>query len=88
MIKKKKNCETVVYCGPTIPGVVRRFTSFVDGTISSELREYADKCSAFNELIVSANNLSETNRQLRDPHSKMSVFYKKAENFIKSGGEN
>lgn len=88
MIKKKKNCETVVYCGPTIPGLVRRFTSFIDGVVPTELQERIEKCSVLKELIVPANRLSETNRQLRDPHSKMSVFFKKAENFIKNGGEN
>lgn len=87
-MKKKKSCETVVYCGPTIKGVVRRFTSFIDGVLPSELNEHIEKCPAIKELIVPANMLSDTNRQLRDPHSYMSVFFQKVEKYIKSGGEN
>ena len=85
-MKKKKN-ETVVYCGPTIRGVVRRFTSFIGGVLPPELQERIDKCPALGELVVSTSALSDTNRQLKDPHSAMSVFYKAAENFIKGGGE-
>lgn len=86
-MKKKKNNETVVYCGPNIRGIVRSFTSFIDGIVPNELARYAENCSAIGELIVPVTRLSEVNRQLKDPHSSLSVFYKIADNYIKTGGE-
>ena len=84
---KKKKSEAIVYCGPTIPSVVRRCTSFIGGVIPAELQARIDQCSAFGELIVPVNRFAETNRQLRDPYSPMSAFYKKAEEFIKNRGD-
>lgn len=85
-IKKKKveARKTMVYCGPSIPYIVRRYTSFTNGIIPNELTEIIEKYSVFKELIVSINELADAKRQLRNPHSPMSVYYEKAQSILRT----
>ncbi len=86
---KKKKVEakkSVIYCGPTVPHLVRRYTSFVDGILPAELQAFIDENPVFKELIVSVNKLADASRQLRNPHSSLSVFYEKAQTILKNKG--
>lgn len=85
-IKKVEAKKTVVYCGPSIPGIVRRNKSFVNGVLPDDFQEFVNEHPIFKELIVPANELAETNRQLRNPHSSISVFFEKAQLILSKGG--
>ena len=85
-IKKVEAKKTVVYCGPSIPGIVRRNKSFVDGVLPDDFKKFVDEHPIFKELLVPVNELAETNRQLRNPHSSISVFFEKAQLILSKGG--
>ena len=86
MKKKREQTEAsikrVVYCGPTIRGVAKEDTVFIDG-IPAALQEMVDRCPAMRHLLVPTSAIAQTRTELRDASSTVSIFYSKAAKFIK-----
>lgn len=78
--QEKEIAETMVYCGPTIKGVVQQFAHFNNG-LPKKLSEYADKHLAVKRLIVSIDNLIETKKNIALKGTLENVSY----NAIKRG---
>lgn len=64
-VKKKDSSEksTVIYCGPTIKGIVQQYAHFNNG-IPAKLQEYGADHKAVERLIVPIESLVETKRNL------------------------
>lgn len=75
---------TVVYIGPTIPGVVTTNTIFNNG-ISNELQILTGELPAIKELIVPVDKLVGARAKLRDRKSATSICYEKALLYAKKG---
>lgn len=66
--KKRKQAAqeaaTVVYCGPTIPGVANQFTFYRNG-VPAAMEEKAEEIPAIRGLLVPLEQLPETMKKLR-----------------------
>lgn len=66
--KKDKTAEretsTVVYCGPTIPGVAKRFTVYQNG-LPAQLEEKAAAIPEIRGLLISMPDLPDAMHHLR-----------------------
>ena len=62
---KKANTKTniMIYCGPSIKGVVQQFSHFNNG-IPKKLKEYAANCKEVERLIVPIESLVEAKKNL------------------------
>jgi hypothetical protein len=74
--KKQQSAEegTVVYCGPTIPGVAKHFTFYRDG-LPAALEEAKEKTPALGGLLVPLEELPEAMRQLREGTGPIYTLY-------------
>lgn len=63
--RKKDSPEkvTVIYCGPSIKGVVQQYAHFNNG-IPKRLQEYAETHKSVERLIVPIENLVETKKNI------------------------
>lgn len=77
----QENKELKIYIGPTLRGMVSG-TVFKGGFPPAFL-EAAGKCPALKELAVPVNRLPQVNRELLDPDSAMSRFYRMAQEYRK-----
>lgn len=75
---------TVIYIGPSIPGVVTTNTIFNNG-ISTELETLKGKLPAIKELIVPVDKLVAARAKLRDRKSATSICYEKALLYTEKG---
>lgn len=77
--KKQKNnaadSKTVVYCGPTIPGVAKQFTFYQDG-LPAVLEAARRETPAMGGLIVPLEELPEAMRQLRKGTGPIFTLYR------------
>ena len=75
-IKKKdlKPSETLVYCGPTIKGIVQQYAHFNNG-VPKRLKEYATNHKAVERLIVPIEFLVEVKRNLQIKGTVESLSY-------------
>lgn len=69
--------ETVIYVGPELRGVVKRYTVFNNG-LPESLKEYIKDKPVFKALIVPVEKLAQTNAALERDGSALNVIYKKA----------
>ena len=76
MKKQNKSAppEPVVYCGPSIRGVAKQYTVYLDG-IPAGLQALKDKIPVTAELIVPIEQMAQTRALLTDANSTMSLFY-------------
>ena len=81
MAKKQKQAEapgaTVVYCGPTIPGVAKQYTIYSNGTAPA-LSEAAENHPVLRSLIIPLDKLPEAMRQLRERSGTIYTLYRSA----------
>lgn len=56
---------TLVYCGPSIPGVAKQYT-FYRGGVSKPLAEAIAKTPALGELVIPLDRLPDAMRQLHN----------------------
>lgn len=66
-IKKKSDkqrSEVQVYCGPTLPGIAKQYTSYKDG-VPSQLAAKMQAEPVLQNLLVPLNKLPEVMGQLR-----------------------
>jgi hypothetical protein len=61
---KRVESSTLVYCGPSIPGVVKQYTFFRNG-LPAPLAEAIEKNPVIGELVIKLELLPDAMRQLR-----------------------
>jgi len=79
--KKKKKPDapsaSVVYCGPTIPGVAKQYTIYSNG-VAPALSAAAETHPVLRGLIVPLDKLPEALRQLRERSGSIYTLYRSA----------
>lgn len=90
MTEKKETAETVkeesgtkMYVGPTFPGVSRA-SVYVNG-LPGPLKEKMEKYPVFGELVVNIGDLVAKRKEMEDPASALSKYYKAAADILKKG---
>ena len=73
--KPAAEAGTLVYCGPTIPGVAKQFTSYRGG-IPEALAAAQKKTPVLGGLTVPLDQLPEAMRQLRQKSGRIHTLYK------------
>lgn len=63
--KTERNAGTVVYCGPSIPGVAKQYTIYTGG-IPAQLAEKIREVPAMGGLVVPLGQLPAAMKSLRD----------------------
>lgn len=72
--------QTVVYVGPTVPGVAAHNTVFNNG-LTAEMSAAIQKEPAFGSLVVPINKLAQASKDIASKSGATYVFYKKAVEF-------
>ncbi len=72
--KQKKQIETVIYCGPTMKGVVQQYTHFTHG-IPKNLKEYIATHKSMKRLIVPLDNFIETKKNIQTTGTVENLTY-------------
>ncbi|MCI2105406.1 MAG: hypothetical protein LKK00_01615 [Intestinimonas sp.] len=73
--KKTEWAATVVYCGPTVPGVAKQFTIYKGG-IPKPLAEAIRKNPAMGGLVIPLDQLPDAMRQLREGSGSVYRLYR------------
>lgn len=73
--KKAEQATTVVYCGPSIPGVAKKYTAYTNG-IPTALAEAIVKQPAMEGLVVPLEQLPEAMKNLRSGTGHISRLYR------------
>ncbi len=66
---------TVVYCGPTIPGVAKQFTNYTGGTLPKKLAEAVEKDPVMAGLVVPLEELPEAMKKLHGGYGHIYRLY-------------
>ena len=82
-MRKVKNAEPVVYCGPAIPHITHSFTTYAE--MPKALVALAEKCPAISALTVPVSQLAETRRALKIPSTREAILYGHIKKFIQGG---
>lgn len=61
----ERETETVVYCGPTIPGVANQFTFYQNG-LPAKLEQRAEEVTEIRGLLVDVTDFPDAMRHLRE----------------------
>ena len=88
--KPAAEAGTLVYCGPTIPGVAKQFTSYRGGipealalaqadTLAKALAAAQKQTPVLGGLTVPLDKLPEAMRQLREKTGPIYALYRKAQ---------
>ena len=70
-----EQATTVVYCGPSIPGVAKQYTAYTNG-IPTALAEAIVKQPAMEGLVVPLEQLPEAMKNLRSGTGHISRLYR------------
>jgi len=73
-MSKKKNVETLVYCGPSFIGQLQQFSIFKSG-IPIYLEKHIETCPAIKSLFVPTSKLSVTREKLNKQGSRENQLY-------------
>ncbi len=84
-MSKKKSAACVVYCGPTLPGIARRFSIYTNG-IPVALEAKAAEIPAISALILPLDELPAARTQLNAGAGLLYSIYTEAQRIIKTGG--
>lgn len=76
--QKAEQATTVVYCGPSIPGVAKQFTAYTNG-IPKALAEEIVKKPAMEGLVVPLDRLPDAMKQLRGGTGHIFRLYRLAQ---------
>lgn len=76
--KPAAEAGTLVYCGPTIPGVAKQFTSYRGG-IPEALTAAQKQTPVLGGLTVPLDKLPEAMRQLREKTGPIYALYRKTQ---------
>ncbi len=66
-----------VYCGPTVRGVARQYTTYQGGGIPDELREFIKAHPAARGLLVSTAKFASVRKRLDTPGTAEAILFKK-----------
>ena len=77
--KPAAEAGTLVYCGPTIPGVAKQFTSYRGGIPEALAAMPKFIIQILAALIVPLEDLPEAMRQLREKTGPIYALYRKAQ---------
>lgn len=72
---QKKAAGTVVYCGPTIPGVAKQYTFYNNG-IPAPLEEAIQKNPAMGGLVIPLDQLPDAMKKLSGRHGHIYRLYR------------
>lgn len=73
---KTEKESTLVYCGPTIKGVVTQYSHFNNG-IPKKLKGYAEKNKAVKRLLVPIEKIVEAKRNIQIKGTVENISYNK-----------
>lgn len=73
--RKPPRCGTVVYCGPTIPGVAKQYTNYIGGVLPKKLAEATEKDPVMAGLVVPLEELPEAMEKLRGGYGHIYRLY-------------
>ncbi|MBP1924594.1 hypothetical protein J2Z76_000447 [Sedimentibacter acidaminivorans] len=83
-MSKKKNIETLVYCGPSFAGRLQQFSIYKNG-IPPYIDKEMEKCPSISKLFVPISKLAITREKLRNQGSKENQLYQNILKFQKEG---
>ncbi len=66
--------KTLIYCGPTIPNVIRENAAF-KGSLPKAYLDFCAKCPAAAELLVELKNFPKARRDVRIAGTAMHAYY-------------
>lgn len=78
-IKKTEPAEvsgTVVYCGPTIPGVANQFTNYTGGVLPKKLAEAVEKSPVMAQLVIPLESLPDAMAKLNGGYGHIYRLYR------------
>lgn len=89
MSNKKSKTEilaktTVIYCGPTISGIAKQFSTYTNG-IPEALANKAAEIPAISALVIPINELPKARAQLGDGAGPIFTIYNEVQRIIKGG---
>lgn len=76
--KAAEEAGTLVYCGPTIPGVAKQFT-FYRGGVTEGLKAAQERRPVLRALTIPLDRLPEAMRQLENKHGRIYALYREAQ---------
>lgn len=76
-VQKPEEPETLVYVGPDLPGVVKRYAVFNHG-LPKELKDHIKDKPVLRSLIIPVERLAKVNVELSKEGSAYYVLYQKA----------
>ena len=74
-----------VYCGPSVKGVARQYTTY-QGGIPDALREFVKEHPEALGLIVSTGQFPSMRKRLETPGTEEAVAYRKIKEELRAGG--
>ena len=72
--KTKQTTGTVVYCGPTIPGVAKQNTFYTNG-IPTSLEEAIEKNPSLGGLVIPLDQLPEATKKINGKYGHIYRLY-------------
>lgn len=66
--------EILIYCGPTIKGIVRQNDHFING-IPNKLKEYSNQHKSVERLIVPLKDIIDVKKNLTIPGTVENISY-------------
>ena len=79
--KHHQAVKTLIYCGPTIPNVIRENAAFQGGLPKSYL-DFCAKCPAAAALLVELKNFPKARRDVRIVGTAMHSYYSTVQKYI------
>lgn len=76
--KAAEEAGTLVYCGPTIPGVAKQFT-FYRGGVTAGLKAAQERRPVLRALTIPLDQLPEAMKQLEMKHGRIYALYREAQ---------
>lgn len=85
MSKKDKKVQsgttTVMYVGPTIPGIVEKGRVYNNG-YTKDVEDVMEKCPVIKELMVTTDKIGEAMEQIKNKKGSYFAFYSEVTAFI------
>jgi hypothetical protein len=75
---------TLIYCGPTIVGVAKQFSTYTNG-IPEALASKAEEIPAISALVIPIDELPTARVQLRSGKGSLYTIYAEVQRIIKGG---
>ena len=66
---------TMVYCGPTIPGVANQYTCYTGGVLPKQLAEAVEKSPVMAQLVIPLENLPDAMAKLNGGYGHFYRMY-------------